>query len=149
MIALLTFSKHTSKSSAFTSTITGFAPQCTITFAVAQYVYAGTITSSPSCTPNHRSTTSSPTVFEFTANVALFPQYAVNLRSNSFVFGPVVIQPDFKVSTTSSMTFWSILGGENGIIIKLLNPKHSIMYPTSSLLHLHYHKADFQNPLYS
>lgn len=56
--------------------------------------------------------------------------------------------PDFKVSTTSSMTFWSILGGENGIIIKLLNPKHSIMYPISSLLHLHYHKADFQNPLY-
>ena len=116
-IASLTFSKHTSKSSAFTSTITGFAPQCTITFAVAQYVYAGTITSSPSCTPNHRNTTSSPTVFEFTANVALFPQYAVNLRSNSFVFGPVVIQPDFKVSTTSSMTLWSILGGENGIII--------------------------------
>ena len=30
---------------------------------------------------------------------------------------PVVIQPDFNVSTTSSIASWLIYGGENGIIM--------------------------------
>lgn len=76
-----------------------FAPQCTITFAVAQYVYAGTIILIPSCTPNHRSTTSSPTVAEFTANVALFHN-TLSVPFKLLRLWSSCIQPDFKVSTT-------------------------------------------------
>ena len=42
--------------------------------------------------------------------------YSANWRSNSFVFGPVVIQPDFKVSITSLISSSVISGGENGIL---------------------------------
>jgi hypothetical protein len=40
----------------------------------------------------------------------------VIIFSNCLVRGPVVIQPDFKAAVTSSMIFWSIRGGEKGII---------------------------------
>ena len=33
--------------------------------------------------------------------------------SNCWVFGPVVIQPDRRVSTTSSISAWPMAGGEN------------------------------------
>jgi hypothetical protein len=45
-------------------------------------------------------------------------QYDAKRFSNSFVFGPVVIQPDLSVSTTSSIIFWSMRGGEKGIIVQ-------------------------------
>src|SRR5947207_3003467 len=75
------------------------------------------ITSSPSPTPNHRSINSKPEVAEFKHKVALHPLYAVSFFSNNFVFGPVVIHPDFNVSITSSIILRSIRGGEKGIII--------------------------------
>ena len=79
------------------------------------------ITSSPSLIPHHANKTCIPVVQEFTATVVLWPQYAEISFSNCFVLGPVVIHPDFKAATTASVVTSSILGGENGIIIRLFD----------------------------
>ena len=63
------------------------------------------ITSSPSLTPNQINMISNPVVAEFRQIVLLFPQYSARSFSNFFVLGPVVIHPDFRVSTTSSIIF--------------------------------------------
>ena len=83
----------------------------------AVYVYAGTITSSPSPIPNIFKFSSRAAVAELRQTVFSVPIYPVINFSNFFVFGPVVIQPDFKVSTTSSISSYKISGGENSIFI--------------------------------
>src|SRR6218665_989145 len=105
VIAFFIPSTEILKSSELKSTITGFAPVCTITFAEAQYVIAGIITSSPGPTPHHRNNNSIPAVQDETATVHLLPQYSVSCFSNSFVRGPVVIQPEVNAAVTSSITF--------------------------------------------
>ena len=118
VIAASILSSAILKSSPLISTITAFAPVCNTTFALAQYVYTGMITSSPGPIPHHLRKTSIPMVHELTATVVLQPQYAEIFFSNSFVLGPVVIQPLNKAAFTSSSTFSSIRGGENGIMFR-------------------------------
>ena len=67
-------------------------------------------------------------VQEFKATVALFPQYSVSLLSNNLVRGPVVIHQLLRAAVTSSMTLWSIRGGENGIIYYLVYMVNQWMY---------------------
>ena len=80
------------------------------------YVIAGTITSSPSLIPRTRNVNSNAAVAELRQTVFGVLVNSDNLLSNSFVFGPVVIQPDFKVSITSLISPSLISGGENGIL---------------------------------
>ena len=89
---------------------------CTTGLADAVYVYAGTITSSPSPIPSTLNTNSKAAVAEFKHTVLGVVVNSDNLLSNSFVFGPVVIHPDFKVSITSLISSSIISGGENGIL---------------------------------
>ena len=101
-----------------TSTITGVAPTWHTTLAVAVYVYAGTITSSPGPIPKIRRVISIPAVDE--ARHAALPvlHLLATTFSSSLVFGPVVIHPDFNESTTSFISSSVISGGENGIFLK-------------------------------
>ena len=59
---------------------------------------------------------SRPAVAELRHITASTLQYSEIFFSNNFVFGPVVIQPERRVSTTASIISWSIWGGEKGII---------------------------------
>ena len=59
----------------------------------------------------------------YAANDKHIPILIRSLFSNFFVLGPVVIHPDLRVSTTSSIIFWSILGGEKGIICYIMERK--------------------------
>lgn len=79
------------------------------------YVYAGTITSSPSPIPQILKFNSSAAVAEFKQTTFEVWQNPANRFSNSFVLGPVVIQPDFKASTTSAISKSEISGGEKRI----------------------------------
>ena len=88
-----------------------------MTLHVAVYVYAGTITSSPLPMPNNLKVISKAVVAALKQTVLSVSQYSLIFLSNSFVFGPVVIQPDFKASTTSSISSSVMSGGENGIFI--------------------------------
>lgn len=101
----------------YISTMTGSAPTWHITLQLAVYVYAGTITSSPGPIPRNLSVISIDAVAELRHAVFSVPIYSDISLSNFFVFGPVVIHPDFKVSTTESISACEISGGENGIFI--------------------------------
>ena len=99
------------------STMTGLPPAHNTAMAVAEYVYAGTITSSPGCKPNQRSMRIAPEVQELTHSTLFTPDILPISSSNAFTFGPVVIHPDLSESTTSFITLASMYGGENGIFI--------------------------------
>ena len=75
------------------------------------------MTSSPSPIPNTRKANSNAAVAEFKQTVLSVPKYAANCLSNSFVFGPVVSQPDLSTSVTNSISLLLISGGENGIFL--------------------------------
>jgi hypothetical protein len=57
-----------------------------------------------------------PAVAELKQMVFFAPVYSEISRSNRLVLGPVVIHPESRVSATSSTIFWSMRGGEKGII---------------------------------
>ena len=78
------------------------------------------MTSSPSPTPNKRKVISAHAVWEFRHTALLVPQKVATSLSNSFVLGPVVIQPDFYASVTCAISASAISGGENGIFIKFI-----------------------------
>src|SRR6185437_2941898 len=71
---------------------------------------------SPSPTPYHRKASSRPAVAELRHKTAGTLQYSPIFFSNSFVLGPVVIQPDLSTSVTASIVSLSTRGGANGII---------------------------------
>ena len=75
------------------------------------------MTSSPSPMPNTRRVISKAVVAALKQTVLSLPQYSVILFSNSLVFGPVVIQPDFKALITSSISSSLMSGGENGMFM--------------------------------
>ena len=78
------------------------------------------MTSSPGPTPKTRNANSKAAVAEFKQTTFSVPIYSANWRSNSFVFGPVVIQPDCSTSTTLLISFSVISGGENGIFLTFM-----------------------------
>ncbi len=88
-----------------------------MTEAEAVYVYAEVITSSPTPIPKICSESSMAVVAEFKQTALFTPTYSAILLSNSFVFGPVVIQPDLSASTTSAISSSVISGGEKGMFL--------------------------------
>src|SRR4030095_11209484 len=86
-----------------------------IVLTVEQNVKGVVITSSPGPMPRAASARWRPEVAEFTANAYGARTYSANSRSNLAVFGPVVSQPDFNVSITSSISSFPIAGRLNGI----------------------------------
>ena len=115
-----------------TSTKTGVACWCSTTFAVAANVIVGTITSSPGPIPSAASATCRPAVHELTATAYDVPTKSANCRSNAFVLGPVVSQPEASVSTTSPISA-SLMSG-------LLNGKNSVRALfISTTLFMHHH----------
>src|SRR6266581_3528630 len=87
-----------------TSTSTGRAPTCSITFTEAVNVSGVVITSSPGPTPRVASAVCSPAVQELSASALGAPRCAANSASKRFVLGPVVIQSERSVSTTSRIS---------------------------------------------
>src|SRR5699024_2759913 len=94
-----------------------FAPTCSITLALAVYVYADVMTSSPGPTPSRRKVISMQAVAEFIVTDLSVLQNSAIFFSNCFVLGPVVIHPERNASVTLSISFSVISGGENGIFI--------------------------------
>src|SRR5215467_3665146 len=86
-----------------------------IVLTVEQNVRGVVITSSPGPMPNAAKARWRPEVAEFTANACGARTYSPNSRSKRAVFGPVVSQPDFNVSITSSISSLPIAGTLKGI----------------------------------
>src|SRR3989344_5295002 len=70
------------------------------------------MTSSPFPIPKANKDKCKAPVQEFKATAYLAPVYSTNFFSNNLVFGPVVNQPDFKVSITSFSSSSVIKGNE-------------------------------------
>src|SRR5437773_9683422 len=98
--------------SAVTSASTGRAPTCSITFTEATNVVGVVITSSPGPIPRVTSAVWSAAVEELSARAPGAPRAAAKSVSNRLVFGPVVIQFERSVSTTSSISSAPMRGGE-------------------------------------
>src|SRR5690348_5917792 len=96
-----------------TSTRTGRAPTCSTTLAVAQKVMEGTMTSSPGPMPIASRPTWRPAVQELSATTPGAWRAAFSFASNCLVFGPVVIQSEFRVSGTSLRSSSPMDGGLN------------------------------------
>src|SRR5947207_10667298 len=105
------------RSSPRTSTKTGVAPAWTITFAVAGHVIGVVITSSPGPTPTASSARWSAAVPDATARTCSAWTYSAKRRSSSAARGPVVSQPERRVSATASISSSPIAGGWNPSIV--------------------------------
>src|SRR5262249_58945145 len=77
-----------------------------------QKVIGVLITLSPGPSPSAATAMCSAAVQEFSASAAGASTAAANSLSNCFVFGPVVIQSERRVSTTSAISSSPMLGGE-------------------------------------
>src|SRR3954447_7756728 len=101
------------RSSSSTSTNTGVAPVCTITFAVAGQVIGDVITSSPGPIPRATSARWSAAVPEARASTCSASRYSAMRRSSSAARGPVVSHPERSVSATAAISSSPIAGGWN------------------------------------
>src|SRR5215813_1885255 len=104
VIAFSIWSESIFNVSGWQSTNTGVALKYTTTSAVAVKVIVGTITSSPSLIPTASSARWRAAVPELTAIEWLHPKYLENSSSNLLTLGPVVSQPERRVSTTDSIS---------------------------------------------
>ena len=75
-----------------------------MTFTDAAKVIGVVMTSSPAPMPSVTRAVCSPAVQELSASAPGAPRYAANSVSNRLVLGPVVIQSERSVSTTSSIS---------------------------------------------
>src|SRR5262245_21690486 len=105
------------RSESRTSAKTGVAPAWTITLAVAGQVIGVVITSSPGPTPTASSARCSAAVPEATASTCSAWTYSAKRRSSSAARGPVVSQPERRVSATASISSSPIAGGWNPSIV--------------------------------
>src|SRR5664280_1437237 len=96
------------------STYTGVAPATSIMLTVEAQVIGVVITSSPGFRPSAIRPMCCPAVAEESARTWGNPVYAAKSFSNRSALGPVVIQPDLRESTTSSISTCRIVGRENG-----------------------------------
>src|SRR5438309_11283809 len=85
-----------------------------MTLTEAANVMGVVTTSAPGPIPSVTSAVWSPAVQELSASAPGAPRYAANSCSNRFAFGPVVIQVDRSVSTTSWISSSPIGGVANG-----------------------------------
>ena len=97
------------------STITGVAPQCKTMLAVAAYVIAGMMTSSPGPTPNQRNANSHAVVQLEKQATCGTAKNAANSSSNAASSGPDVIHPDCRTRVTAAMVSPSMGGGAKPI----------------------------------
>src|SRR5437899_6380588 len=72
------------------------------------------MTSAPGLTPAASSDKCSAAVQELSASACFAPTAEANSRSNCFVFGPVVSQPERSASVTSRISSSSMSGRANG-----------------------------------
>src|SRR5690242_17315289 len=72
------------------------------------------ITASPGPIPRAARATCKAAVHEFSAKAAGAPNRSANACSKRLTFGPVVIQSERRVSTTSAISSSPRSGGENG-----------------------------------
>src|SRR6188508_3258392 len=105
-----------------TSTSTGVAPTWWMTPTVAENVRGVVMTSSPGPTPRVARAVCRAAVQELTPRAAGAPTRAANSDSNRWDLGPVVIQPDRRVSTTSEISSSPIDGGEKARKLLRANP---------------------------
>src|SRR5439155_24191484 len=99
------------RSPSSTSTKTGVAPLCTITFTVAGQVIVVVITSSPGPTPSATRARCRAAVPEASASTCSASRYSAIRRSSSAARGPVVSQPERSVSATAAISSSPIAGG--------------------------------------
>jgi len=92
------------------STNTGRAPAWTMAFAVAAKVIGVVMTSSPGPIPQTSIATWSAAVHDERATASPAPLYAAKACSKRATRGPVPIQPERSVSTTSSISACSMAG---------------------------------------
>src|SRR5689334_9711769 len=85
-----------------------------MTLAEAQKVIGVVMTSSPGPIFSAASATCSPPVQELRARAFCAPMNSAKTCSKRWVFGPVVIQLERRVSTTASISSSVIEGGEKG-----------------------------------
>src|SRR5258708_2172793 len=97
-----------------TSTSMGRAPTCSITLTPEQNVIGVVRTASPGPIPRLTSARCSAAVQELNARAAGASTAAANSSSKRFTLGPVVIQSERSVSTTSAISSSLIQGGEKG-----------------------------------
>src|SRR5438132_8647837 len=109
------------RSSSRTSTKTGVAPVCTITFAVAGQVIGEVTTSSPGPTPSATRERCNAAVPDASASTCSASRNSVIRRSSSAARGPLVSQPDRRVSVTSAISSSPIAGGWKPSMVCLLD----------------------------
>src|SRR5271157_2096381 len=86
----------------------------TIIFTVEAKVMDGVMISSPSPIPKARRIRCMPAVAEVTETAWDAPVNSQNLSSNALHIGPVVIHPDFRQSTTLSISLSPMEGLDSG-----------------------------------
>src|SRR5580765_1217569 len=114
------------RSSSSTSTKTGVAPVCTITFAVAGQVIGDVITSSPGPIPRATSARCSAAVPEARASTCSASRYSAMRSSSLAALGPVVSQPERRVSATAAISSSPIAGGWNPSMVSRLDESFDI-----------------------
>src|ERR1700687_6290478 len=95
-----------------TSTSTGSAPTCSMTWMLEAKVIGVRPTWSPGPIPSAASATCRADVHELSASAASAPMYSLKSDWKRSTCGPVVIHPDLRVFTTSSISSSPIIGGE-------------------------------------
>jgi hypothetical protein len=96
------------------STKTGVAPESRMTFTVDTQLIEGIMTSSPGPMPLACKINRMPAVEDETAIACFAPVLCVIASSNCLTLMPDALQPDFKTSTTASMSLGSTAGLANG-----------------------------------
>src|SRR5438093_2286435 len=99
------------RSSPGTSTKPGAARACRMTFAVAGHVIGLVITSSPGPTPSATTARWRAAVPDARASTCSASRYSAIRRSSSAARGPVVSQPERRVSATAATSSSPIAGG--------------------------------------
>src|SRR4051812_34409938 len=99
------------RSASRTSANTGVAPVWTITFAVAGHVIGDVITSSPAPMSSATSARSIAAVPDATASTCSASSTSAARASSSAALGPVVSQPERRVSATAAISSSPIAGG--------------------------------------
>src|ERR1700687_4988138 len=111
-----------------TSTSTGSAPTCSMTWMLEAKVIGVLTTLSPGPIPSAASATCRADVHELSASAASAPMYSLKSDWKRSTCGPVVIHPDLRVFTTSSISSSPIIGGEklrNSDLISRPSPRPS------------------------
>ena len=107
------------------STRTGVAPTSSTALAVATNVIAGTSTSSPGPIAATWSASVSAAVHDDTQRTWLAPRCSSSARSKRLTFGPAVIHPERRESTTSAISSSPMSGVARGRKVSRIRDKNA------------------------